>query len=167
MPKTWFVIFVNVMHCANTKKLTSPLPDMEGILRWLAHHLYWSLIDGKKAYGQIHMHRSGRHGPHGNGNTRQDMISLVLQQGDAVATYQSLMNHIFRLYIGVFMDIYLDDIMIYSNTLEEHKQHIKLVVDILTGEKLYPSSSKLHFLCHKMNPVDLGCLYVGPACTKL
>jgi hypothetical protein len=55
-----------------------------------------------------------------------NMVSLVLQQGDcnAPATYQSLMNYLFGQYIGRFMDVYLDDIIIYSKTLEEHVKHL-------------------------------------------
>lgn len=47
------------------------------------------------------------------------MVGLVLQQGDcnAVATYQNLMNYVFEPYIGVFVDVYLDDIAIYSDSL--------------------------------------------------
>ncbi|GAF88391.1 unnamed protein product, partial [marine sediment metagenome] len=43
------------------------------------------------------------------------MESLVLQQGDCngPATYQSLMNFIFTSHIGVFLEVYLDDIIIY------------------------------------------------------
>jgi hypothetical protein len=37
----------------NTKKLTTPLPDIEAILRSVVHHKYRSLIDGKDAYEQI------------------------------------------------------------------------------------------------------------------
>ena len=44
------------------------------------------------------------------------------------------------------MDVYLDDIVIYSDTLEEHVQHIKLVLDILYQEWLYLSGSKLRFI---------------------
>ena len=79
------------------------------------------MIDGKDAYEQIrveptHVERTAMASPDGN------MVSLVLQQGDcnAVATCQSLMNHIFGPYIGKFMDVYLDDIIIYSDTVEEH-----------------------------------------------
>ena len=45
------------------------------------------------------------------------MVSHVIQQGDcnAPATYQVLMNHIFGEHIGVFMDMYLDDTIIYSD----------------------------------------------------
>jgi len=50
------------------------------------------------------------------------MESLTLQQGDCngPSTYQTLMNHLFAPYIGVFMDVYLDDIVIYSDTIEDH-----------------------------------------------
>jgi len=44
------------------------------------------------------------------------------------------------------MDIYLDDIIVYSDTLSDHVQHVKIILDILTKEKLYLSQKKLHFL---------------------
>jgi hypothetical protein len=45
------------------------------------------------------------------------------------------MNYLFSSYIGRFLDIYLDDIVIYSDTLDEHVEHVKLVLDILRREK--------------------------------
>jgi len=76
------------------------------------------------------------------------MVSLVVQMGDcnAPATYQALMNHIFSPYIGVFLDVYLDDIIVYSDSFEDHIKHVKVVIDILQQEKLYLSLKKLHFL---------------------
>ncbi|THH28476.1 hypothetical protein EUX98_g5724 [Antrodiella citrinella] len=135
----------------NTEKVVSPLPDMEGILRRMARKPYRSLIDGKDAYEQIrvepsHVERTAMTTPDGN------MVSLVMQQGDcnAVATYQTLMNHIFGPYIGRFMDVYLDDIVIYSDTLEEHIQHVKIILDILKKEQLYLSATKLKFLASEV-----------------
>ena len=80
------------------------------------------------------------------------MVSLVMQQGDcnAVATYQSLMNYIFGPHIGVFLDVYLDNIVIYSDSLADHVKHVKIVIDILHREKLYLSVMKLKFLCPEM-----------------
>ena len=113
-------------------KLTSLLPDMDAILCRIARKPYRTLIDGKDGYKQIcvdpeHVSRTAMTTPDGN------MVSLVLQQGDcnAVATYQSLMNHIFGPHIGVFIDIYLDDIAIYSDNLEDHIWDVKIVIDIL------------------------------------
>ena len=80
------------------------------------------------------------------------MVSQVVQQGDcnAPATYQSLMNHLFSAYIGRFMDVFLDDITIYSDTLEEHIKHVKLILDILEKEKLYLSGGKFHFIAPEL-----------------
>lgn len=135
----------------NTIKLSSPLPDIEGILRRAARARYRSIIDGQDAYEQIrivpeHVERSTVTTPDGN------MVSLVIQIGDcnAPATYQGLMNYLFSACIGRFMDVYLDDIVVYSNTLEDHVTHIKIIVDILKRERLYLSESKLHFLCKEM-----------------
>lgn len=47
------------------------------------------------------------------------------------ATYQVLMNHISREHIGMVMNIYLDDIIIYSDTLEDYIAHMKIVFQIL------------------------------------
>ena len=44
------------------------------------------------------------------------------------------------------MDVYLDDIIIYSDSLEDHVRHVKTVLDVLIKEKLYLSSSKLWFI---------------------
>ena len=136
---------------SNTKKLTSPLPDMEGMLRRIASKPYRTTLDLKNAYEQIrivpeHVERSAVTTPDGN------MVSQVVQQGDcnAPATYQSLMNHLFSAYIGRFMDVFLDDITIYSDSLEEHTKHVKLILDILEKEKLYLSGGKLHFIAPEL-----------------
>jgi hypothetical protein len=131
----------------NTQKMTSPLPDMEGMLRRTASRQFRTMLDMKNAYEQIrvvpeHVSRTTVTTPDGN------MVSHVVQQGDcnAPATHQALMNHIFSPYIGRFMDIYLDDIVIYSDSLADHVKHVKIILDILKREKLYLSRSKLHFL---------------------
>jgi len=135
----------------NTSKQTSPLPDMEGMLRRTASKPFRTALDLKSAYEQIrivpeHVGRSTVTTPDGN------MVSQVIQIGDcnAPATYQALMNHLFSAYIGRFMDIYLDDIVIYSNTLTEHVGHVKTVLDILIREKLYLSRSKLRFIANEL-----------------
>jgi len=136
---------------ANTNKLASPLPDIEEILREVSRHKYRSLIDGKDAYEQIrivpeHVSRTIFTTPDGT------MESLVMQQGDcnAGATYQTLMNHIFASYLGVFVYVYLDDIIIFSDTIEDHVKHVRLVFDILRKEKLYLGPSKMQFFAEEL-----------------
>ena len=109
------------------------------------------MLDMKNAYEQIrvipeHVPRMTVTTPDGN------MVNHVMQQGDcnAPATHQALMNHLFSAYIGRIMDIFLDDIIIYSDSLDDHVTHVKLVLDILKREKLYLSRSKLHFMPPEM-----------------
>ena len=106
---------------------------MEGMLCRTARKRFRTALDLKSAYEQIHIvpehiERLTVTTPDGN------MVSQVIQIGDcnAPAMYQALMNHLFSSYIGRFMDIYLDDIVVYSDTLEEHVKQVKIVLDILT-----------------------------------
>jgi Reverse transcriptase (RNA-dependent DNA polymerase) len=135
----------------NMHRLTSPLPDMEGMLRKAASKPFQSTLDLKSAYEQIqivpeHVERSTVTTPDGN------MVSQVVQIGDcsAPATYQALMNHLFSSFIGHFMDVYLDDIVVDSSLLKEHVEHVKLVLGILEREKLYLSKEKLRFLAEEL-----------------
>ena len=97
----------------NTVKSMSPLPDMEGMIRRTASKPFRTLLDLKSAYEKIrivpeHVNRSTVMTPDGN------MVSLVVQQGDCntPAKHQALMNHIFSAYLGRFIDVYLDDIVV-------------------------------------------------------
>jgi hypothetical protein len=131
----------------NTKKMSSPLPDVDGVLRRVTAHPYRSILDLQASFEQIrvdldHVSHNVATTPDGN------ILSKVMMQGNCntPATQQTLMIHLFGPYVGHFLDVYLDDIIIYSNTLEEHKKHIKLVFRILEGAKLYLSKDKLQFV---------------------
>ncbi|CAH1770615.1 5025_t:CDS:1, partial [Entrophospora sp. SA101] len=68
---------------------------------------------------------------------------------NAPATFMTLMNDIFRT-IGPICKFYLDDILIYSKTKEEHLQHLHQVLKILRQHKLYAKLSKCEFLQSKV-----------------
>ncbi|MCW2743449.1 MAG: uncharacterized protein JWR45_3871 [Blastococcus sp.] len=72
---------------------------------------------------------------------------LVLPFGltNAPATFMHLMHSIFRPYLDAFVIVFLDDILIYSKTEEEHKQHLRVVLDLLRKHKLYAKESKCEF----------------------
>lgn len=136
---------------ANTYKLASPLPDINDILMEVSQHKYQSLIDGKDAYEQIHVipehvERTLFMTPNGT------MVSYVMQQRDcnAGATHQLLMNHIFAEFIGKFMFVYLDDIIIFLDTAEDHVKHVKMVFDVLRKEKLYLSPAKMQLFAERL-----------------
>ena len=71
------------------------------------------------------------------------------------ATFCTLMNEILHPYLHQFMVVYLDDIVIYRDTLEEHVVHLKKVFKIVRENQLYVkrercefSQPKVHFLGH-------------------
>ena len=83
-----------------------------------------------------------------NGN----MDSEVMQIGDcnAAASWQTFMNHEFSNYIGIFMDVYLDDIIIYSDTIQDHIKHNKLVFQTLHCAQLYLTKTKVHLFAKEL-----------------
>jgi len=82
------------------------------------------------------------------------------------------MNYIFGEYLGKWMDVYLDDIILYSDSLEEHIENVKTMLKILEREKLYLSKHKIQFLVDEvkilgqivgsngicMDPVKVDCV---------
>jgi hypothetical protein len=64
---------------------------------------------------------------------------------NAPATFQTLMNDIFREMLDDCVVIYLDDILVYSKTKEAHEQHLRQVLQLLRDNKLYARPSKYTF----------------------
>src|SRR6266511_1002490 len=55
------------------------------------------------------------------------------------------MNQVLRKYLGKFVLVYLDDIIIYSKTFEEHKEHVRLVFEVLRAASLMMKPKKCKF----------------------
>ncbi|GJS96161.1 putative reverse transcriptase domain-containing protein [Tanacetum coccineum] len=69
-----------------------------------------------------------------------------------------LMNQVCKPYLGKFVIVFIDDVLAYSKSKEEHEVHLKLVLESLRKEKLYAKFSKcelwleeVHFLGHVVN----------------
>ncbi|KEP45020.1 Pol polyprotein/retrotransposon [Rhizoctonia solani 123E] len=123
--------------------MASPLPNNQPLLWRIQSNKYQSLIDGKDAYEQIwvepeDVHKTMFTTPDGT------MVSEVMQQGDtnAGATYQSLMNVLLAEGIGKYWDVFLDDIIVYTDTVEEDVQRMK------DPKKMQFLAKNLHVLGH-------------------
>src|SRR5205809_6418191 len=83
---------------------------------------------------------------------------LVMPLGltNAPTAFQGLMNNILRECLDYFASAFLDDIIIYSRTLEEHKQHVTEVLEWLRKAGLYLKRKKYQF--HKMEVEFLGII---------
>ncbi|GJS13463.1 putative nucleotidyltransferase, ribonuclease H [Tanacetum coccineum] len=77
---------------------------------------------------------------------------------NAPAVFMDLMNRVYKPYLDKFVILFIDDILIYSKTKEDHEVHLRLVLKLLRKEKLYAKFSKcefwlqeVHFLGHVVN----------------
>ena len=69
---------------------------------------------------------------------------------NAPATFQTLMNDIFRDLLDVCVIVYLDDILVYSKSKEEHEQHLQQVLQRLKDNQLYAKLSKCTFFTNSI-----------------
>ncbi|GJU63326.1 putative reverse transcriptase domain-containing protein [Tanacetum coccineum] len=72
---------------------------------------------------------------------------LVMPFGltNAPAVFMDLMNRIFHEYLDKFVIVFIDDILVYSKSEEEHERHLRIVLEILRQKKLYAKFSKCEF----------------------
>jgi hypothetical protein len=136
----------------NTEKDVTPFPDQEEIRMDVARGKYRSKIDMSDAYEQIHVEPSDVWKT-AFATVYGTFVSHTMQQGDcnAPATFQRLMTIIFRDFIGRFVHVYLDDIFVFSDSIEEHEKHLGLVFDKLRKAQLYLEESKLDLYSKKMD----------------
>ncbi|GKB68502.1 retrotransposon protein, putative, ty3-gypsy subclass [Tanacetum coccineum] len=64
---------------------------------------------------------------------------------NASAVFMDLMNRVFHEYLDRFVIVFIDDILVYSKTREEHEDHLHIVLEILRQKKLYAKFSKCDF----------------------
>src|SRR5436305_9652298 len=94
--------------------------------------------------------------------------SRVMQQGDCnlPSIFMQIINYILQAFLGIFIFVYLDDIFIYSDTLEDHIDHIKQVCLKLHKYQLYTSAKKSQFFADKLEIlgyyIDNQGIYANP-----
>ena len=72
---------------------------------------------------------------------------LVMPFGltNAPATFQSLMNEVFRDHLRKFILVFFDDILVYSNSLTDHYKHLRIVLELVKGHQLVTKANKCFF----------------------
>ena len=64
---------------------------------------------------------------------------------NAPAAFMDLMNWVFEECLDKFIIVFIDDILLYSRTREEHELHLKIVMEKLREKRLYTKFSKCEF----------------------
>ena len=77
---------------------------------------------------------------------------LVMPMGlsEAPGTFMRLMHFVLRPYIGVFVVVYFDDILVFSKTMKEHLNHVRAILQTLRKERLYANLKKCTFGVDKL-----------------
>ena len=131
---------------ARTVRDNYMLPRIDDLLDRLSQAKYFTAIDLQSMYHQLRIKKEDR--PKTAFVTRYGTFEFnVVSFGftNAPALAQRYMNKLFHKYLDDFVLVYLDDILIYSNTLEEHYQHLATVLETLEANKLCVSISKSYF----------------------
>ncbi|GKB53035.1 putative reverse transcriptase domain-containing protein, partial [Tanacetum coccineum] len=83
------------------------------------------------------------------------------------AVFMDLMNRVCKPYLDKFVIIFIDDILIYSKNKQEHKEHLKLILELLKKEELYAKFSKCEFWIPKVqflgHVIDSQGIHMDPA----
>ena len=129
-----------------TVKNRYPIPRIDDLLDAVSGSKYFTSLDLTSGYHQVLISEEDR--PKTAFRTPWGHYQFkVLIEGltNAPATFQSVMNSIFHPFLRRFVVVYLDDILIYSKTAEEHQQHVRMVLETLRQQRFYVCESKSSF----------------------
>jgi len=108
----------------------------------------FSKVDLKVGYHQIRMATDDVYKTTFRTHKRHyELMVMPFDLTNTLATFQSLINDIFRNYLRKFILIFLDDILIYNKSWEDHLEHTQIAFEILTDHSLFFKRSKCVFRC--------------------
>jgi hypothetical protein len=130
-----------------TIKNRYPLPRIDDLLDSISGMKYFTSLDLTSGYYQIRITeedvpKTAFRTPFGLYQFKVLTFGLT----NAPATFQSVMNDMLRPYVGKFVVVYLDDILIFSKTAEEHLSHLRQVLQTLRENQFYANPKKCDFM---------------------
>jgi len=128
-----------------------PLTRIDDLLDTLQGAKYFSGIDLASGYWQIpiapeDIEKTAFRTRYGSYQFKVMPFGLT----NAPATFQRIMNDLFRPYLDKFVVIYLDDLLIFSKSKEEHMEHLRTVLSLLKKNTFYAQTAKCTFFATEM-----------------
>nr|ABD28293.1 RNA-directed DNA polymerase (Reverse transcriptase); Zinc finger, CCHC-type; Peptidase aspartic, active site; Retrotransposon gag protein [Medicago truncatula] len=129
-----------------TIKNRYPLPRIDDLMDQLVGARVFSKIDLRSGYHQIKvkdedMQKTAFRTCYGHYEYKVMPFGVT----NAPGVFMEYMNRIFHAFLDRFVVVFIDDILIYSKTEEEHAEHLKIVLQVLKEKKLYAKLSKCEF----------------------
>jgi len=131
---------------AVTLKNKYPLPRIDDLLDQLRNAKFFSKIDLRSRYHQMKIRTKDipkiafvtRYGQY-----EFTVVSFGLT--NALTYFINMMNKVFMEELDKFVVVFIDDILVYSSIVEEHEQHLRVVLEKLKQNQLYAKFSKCKF----------------------